>query len=159
MKKVVSLLLALALLLCCTGLVACGGGGDESTKTTTKSTTTSSSTKTTTQASGSSLSWNDMPIYSGAGQIQKGTWAVPPAEDSDYSKFEWRYYESSAGVETVSAFYKSQMPAKGWTEKGWMEMQEVYWGMYDKNNEKDAALVWIASQEGKTVIAMWRATK
>ncbi len=100
-----------------------------------------------------------MPLYSGAGQIQKGSWSIPPADESDYSKVEWRYYETNASLVTVSAFYKNQMPAKGWTEKGWMEVQEMHWGLYDKNNENDAAMVWINSQEGKTVIAMWRASK
>jgi hypothetical protein len=99
-----------------------------------------------------------MPVYAGAGQIQKGSWSIPPAE-GDYAKFEWRYYESSASLDQVSAFYKSEMPAKGWAEQGWMEVQEMHWGMYNKNNENDAAMVWVTNQEGKTVIAMWRASK
>ena len=99
-----------------------------------------------------------MPIYPGVGQIQKGSWSIPPAE-GDYSKFEWRYYETNDSLAKVAAFYRSQMPAKGWEEKGWMDVQQMNWGMYDKNNEKDAAMVWVNSQEGKTVIALWRATK
>jgi hypothetical protein len=99
-----------------------------------------------------------MPIYSGVGQIQKGSWSIPPAE-GDYSKFEWRYYETNDSLDKVATFYRSQMPAKGWEEKGWMEVQQMNWGMYNKNNEKDAAMVWVNSQEGKTVIALWRATK
>ncbi|MBA7698958.1 hypothetical protein ES703_107642 [subsurface metagenome] len=33
------------------------------------------------------------------------------------------------------------------------------WGMYNKNNEKDAAMVWVASDEGKGVIALMGAAK
>jgi hypothetical protein len=28
-----------------------------------------------------------------------------------------------------------------------------------KNNEKDAAMVWISSEEGQTAIALWRASE
>jgi hypothetical protein len=64
-------------------------------------------------------------------EIQKGTWAVPPAE-GDYTKFEWRYYESNDSLDKVSSFYKSEMPSKGWEETGWMEIQDMHWGMYNR---------------------------
>ena len=157
MKKIVTSLLVLALLLCTTGLVACGGKDGGSTQT--SKTTSAASTKTTTSSSSGGLTWNDIPMYSGASQIQKGTWSIPSTEEDEYSNFEWRYYETNAGIETVSAFYKSQMPGKGWTEAGWFETPQVHWGVFNKNNEKDAAMIWLSSDEGKTVIALWRATK
>ena len=33
------------------------------------------------------------------------------------------------------------------------------WGIYNKNNEQDAAMVWVGSENGKTFIAMMRATE
>jgi hypothetical protein len=173
LKKVVSLLITSILLVIGLSLVACGGN-ENGTATTTKPpsttpvntnlTTTTATTPTNTTAAqttvpSSGLSWDDIPIYGGAGQIKKGSWSIPPADDSEYSKFEWRYYEASAGVDTVSVYYRSQMPAKGWTEKGWTEIEGMRWGMYDRNNENDAAMIWVNNQDGKTVIAVWRATK
>lgn len=147
----------LVLIAGCISLAACGSKSDNGTKTTTAAIKTTE--KTTTASSGSGLTWNDMPVYSGAGQIQKGTWSIPPADDADYAEYEWRYYESSASQADVAAYYKSQMPGKGWGQQAWMDMGEVSWGMYYKNDEKDAAMVWVSNQDGKTAIALWRATK
>ncbi len=162
MKKLISISLVFVLLTGLLSLAACGSKSNNETKTTTAAstkTTEKTTAKTTTDSSSGGLTWNDMPVYSGAGQVQKGTWSIPPSDDADYGKFEWRYYESSASMSDVAAFYRSQMPGKGWEEKGWMEMGEVSWGMYNKNNENDAAMVWVSNQEGKTAIALWRAAK
>lgn len=40
-----------------------------------------------------------------------------------------------------------------------MEMQEMSMGYYTKNNEQDAAVVCVGSDEGKTVIGLMRATE
>jgi len=156
LKIAISFLLVMAVLLSCVGFVACGG--EEGGTIQTPAPASIPSTTPPTAVSGGGLTWNGMPIYSGAGQVQKGSWSIPPAE-GDYSKFEWRYYDTNDSLEKVAAFYKSQMPAKGWEERGWMEVPQMNWGMFEKNSENDAAMVWINSQEGKTVIAMWRATK
>jgi len=156
MKKAISLALVLIMMLSCISLVACGGGEEEApTPTPTPSPTSEPAT---TPPSGSGLTWNDMPVYSGAGQVQKGTWAIPPAE-GEWSKVEWRYYETGGSVSEVVTFYKSQMPGNGWQETMWMEMQEMSWGVYNKNNEQDAAMVWIGSEEGKTFFALMRASE
>jgi hypothetical protein len=161
-KKLISVFIMFVLLIGCIALAACGSkdNGEEKTTTAASTKTTAKTTeKTTTSSSSGGLTWNDMPVYSGAGQVQKGTWSVPPSDDEEYAKFEWRYYESSASVSEVAAFYRSQMPGKGWEEKGWMEAGEMSWGMYNKNNENDAAIVSISGQDGKTAIALWRAAK
>jgi hypothetical protein len=161
MKKVISLVLVLVIMLGCVGLTACGGEKGEGVGTTppTNGEPTAPAEKET-PSSGGGLTWNDMPVYPGANQITKGTWTIPPAEEGDYSKVEWRYYETGDSASDVAAFYKSQMPSKGWEEIGWMEMQDMSWGIYNKNNEEDAAMVWTGSgEEGKTVIALMRATK
>jgi hypothetical protein len=51
------------------------------------------------------------------------------------------------------------MGDKGWTQAGWMEVQGSAWGSFNKNDENDAAMVWVSSQDGKSVIALWRASK
>lgn len=71
---------------------------------------------------------------------------------------EWRYYETGDSVSTVAAFYRTEMPKKGWQEVGWMETEEMSWLGYSKNNEKDGAIIWIDSEEGKTFIALMRGT-
>jgi hypothetical protein len=99
-----------------------------------------------------------MPVYAGAKQVQKGAWAIPPTE-GDYSEFEWRYYEVGDDVSTVANYYRSQMPGKGWTEMASMEVPDMLWSMYSKNNEQDVAAVWVSSDEGKNFLALWRAKK
>ena len=148
-------------------LAACGGdnGGNGDTTTTTTTTaattavqTTESTTAQPSNGGGDGLTWNDMPIYPGADQIQEFSMSFSP-EDEAYSEFEWRYYECGADVEDVVDFYKDKMPDNGWDEQMWADMGEIAYGMYMKNNEKDAAMVWISSEGGDTMIALWRASE
>lgn len=163
MKKI-SLLFTVIAVLALVIVGACGGdaGEEETTATTTAATTTTTTSTTTapqtTQPSNGGdggLSWNDMPIYPGADQIQKGSWSIP-AEEGEYSKVEWRYYETGDDLDDVVDFYKDKMPDNGWEEMGWFDMQEMAWGLYVKNNEKDAAYVWMMEEEGQTVVALMR---
>ena len=163
----------------CIGVVACGGGEDTTpapapatpstppadTMPTPAPATPSSPPADTAPApsvpeatSGGGLTWDDIPVYAGADQVQKGSWAIPPAE-GDWARVEWRYYETSGNVSAVTGFYKSQMPAKGWQEAAWVEVQDMGWGLYNKNDEKDAAMVWVGSEEGKTFFALMRASQ
>jgi hypothetical protein len=89
-----------------------------------------------------------MPIYPGAAQIQQATWTVPPQQE-EWSTWEWRYYETGDSVEAVTNFYKSQMPGKGWENESWMTMKDFALAYYTKNNERDGAMVWIGSDEGR----------
>jgi hypothetical protein len=164
MKNIIILILSMTLVLIILGLPACGGNNQlsqtpSSSQSSTKTSTASSVAATQSQSSGSGLNWDDMPVYSGASNVQKGSWSVPPSEDEEYSHYEWRYYEANASNADVAAFYKSKMPSIGWKEMGWMDMQGTSWGMYNKNDEKDAAMIWVSTQDKKTVIGMWRGTK
>jgi len=126
-------------------LVACGGGSES-------------------PSSVAGLNWDDMPVYAGAKQIQEETWAIPPT-GGDWAKVEWRYYrmdDDVNDVRMVTMFYKMEMPKNGW--EGWeeidqMQTQDMSWGYYTKNNEKDGATVWIGNDDGKTIFAIMRATK
>lgn len=149
MKRLIGIMLVPVMMLGCIGFVACGGGDGG---------TTPSDGDTTPPPTTGSVTWNDMPVYPGANQIQEMTWTIP-SEEEEWSKAEWRYYETGASVSEVAAFYKSQMPGKGWQEPAWMDMVEMQWGLYSKNNEHDVAMVWISSEEGKTVFALMRATE
>jgi hypothetical protein len=146
-KKAISLLLVLVL--GCIGLVACGGGEGSSGG-------AAPPEEEGTPPSGGGFTWNDMPVYPGANQVQKGSWSMPPAE-GDYSKVEWRYYETGDSMSTVASYYRSQMPAKGWQEMGWMGMEAG--GYYSKNNEQDGAMIWVGSDEGETFLSLMRATQ
>ena len=155
MRKTISLLLVIVLSLSCISFTACGGGGEKETASAPSNEQTDSST------SGGDLSWNDILIYSGAKQVQKGSWSIPPAE-GDWSKVEWRYYsmeDDLNNVAMVSLFYKMEMPKSGWQKIRQTEVQGTFWGYYSKNNEQDGAIVWVGSDEGETVFAIMRAAK
>ena len=62
-------------------------------------------------------------------------------------------------VRMVTMFYKMEMPKNGWKEIDQMQTQDISWGCYIKNNEKDGAIVWIGNDDGKTVFALMRSTK
>jgi hypothetical protein len=172
MKKIVLITLVLILISGCIGLAACGGKNNSSTTaaSTPASTQasspastpvqTSQTTSSSTAASSSGSIWGDMPVYSGADQIQKGNWAIP-ADEGEFSKVEWHYYETKDSAEDVAAFYRSKMPGNGWTEKMWMEAGGVAWGYFTKNDEKDGAMFWCSFDEetNKTVFAVMRGTQ
>ena len=149
MKIVLSLALALIMVLSCISLVACGDdkengapppsdGGEARPP--------------------SIVTWEDIPLYPGAEQAQKGSWAIPP-EQGEWSNVEWRYYETGASTDEVASFYKSQMPGNGWEEMMWMEAQGVAWAYYTKNGEENGAMFWVSSDEGKTFFALMRASQ
>jgi hypothetical protein len=164
MKRVFFLLFSI-IILSSLLLTACGGNSTpeqtpaaSSPPATTQSGVNISQPTTSAASSSGSGLWNDMPVYSGASEIQKGSWAIPPTE-GDYSKFEWRYFETSDSSEAVANFYKGQMPGKGWQQQGWMDTPEVSWGFFNKNDENDSAMIWITAEDSKTVFATWRGTK
>jgi hypothetical protein len=149
LKKAVVLTLALVLVLGSVGLVGCGGGGGGS--------------EGGDGGASGGLSWSDMPVYSGANQVAKGSWSLP-ASEGDWATAEWRYYETTDSVEGVVAYYKSQMTGNGWQGQSWMDIempQKMSWGFYTKNSEQDGAMVWVYrdNEEGKTVIALMRSVK
>jgi len=156
-----------AVLLCllvavCLGTSGCGG--DEVPESAAPSGTVEESedgeeSTTASTASGGSF-WSDVPVYATAMQLQTAAWSIPP-QDGDYEKAEWRYYElpSAHDVEMVARFYKMEMPKNGWQQMMEMEVQDVAMLLYAKNNEADAAYVWVGSEDGKTVFALMRASR
>ncbi len=164
MKRLISIILALGMVLGCVGFFACGSGNVETTPPPSNGETIPPSDgDTTPPPTTGGVIWNDIPVYPGANQIQEMAWTMP-LEEEEWSKAEWHYYETRASVSEVTAFYKSQMPGKGWEEMGWMdwsgiEMEDMQWGYYSKNNEQDVAWVWIGLEEGKTAIILMRATE
>ena len=162
MKKGISLAFIFMLIVACVGLTACSGGGPEAptpAASPTPADSPSPASSPTPASKGSGFTWNDIPVYGGATQVQEMNWSIPPAE-GDYTEVEWRYYETNDSPASVSAFYKSNMPGNGWGEHvGWMEMPELTMGVYSKNGEKDSAIIWIAAEEGKTIFALMRASQ
>ncbi len=168
MKRITLLILAAFITISIFTLTACGGGNNETSAAPAASTTPAVSTSTatqsatdmpTTQAAGN-VDWSDMPSYPGAVQVKMGEWAVPDSEQANYTKFEWRYYESSDAAADVMAYLKDKMPGLGWTEDAYMPIAGSYWGLYLKNDKKDGAVIWVSSKYGaKAVIAMMRGVK
>ena len=159
MKKLISCVLMIVLALGSIGLAACGSEGEEG-----ETTPPASNGEATSPAEeeapppAGSLSWSDIPAYSGASQVQKGGWAVPPAQ-GEWSKVEWRYYESGDSADRVASFYRGRMPDQGWDEMMWMEAEGVAWAYYTRNGERDGAMFWVTSDENKTIFALMRATQ
>lgn len=160
MKKLLSLVLIFALILGCVGLAACGNGAEEEEEATPPPAEEEAppEEEEVEPPSGRELSWSDIPVYSGADQIQKGSWAMPPAQ-GEWTKVEWRYYETGDSVDQVASFYRDKMPDKGWDEMMWMEVEGMAWAYYAQNNEKDGAMFWVTSDEDKTVFALMRASQ
>lgn len=155
MKKATLFGLIIFLVIGLTGLLACNGGGTE----VEEEEEQQEEEETGGQTSESELTWSDVPVYPGANEIAKGAWSIPPAEDDDWAKMEWRYYETGDSAEKVASYYKSKMGGQGWSEQGWMEAGMFYWGYFTKNSESDGAMVWTGTDNDKTVIALMRATK
>jgi len=148
MKKVMSLVLVLAMVLACVSFAACGGAGGDGAAPAPEG-------EATLPSGGGGFTWNDMPAYSGASHMVKGSWATPP-EQGEWQRVEWRYYESGDSQSQIVAFYQSAMPANGWQQIASMEMEEVSWFYYAKNNEQDGAIVWVSEEDGQTVIGLMR---
>ena len=92
---------------------SCGGNGDNDETSAATSSQTSNQTSqpsssepeaTTTESSGgnggSGFTWNDVPIYGGASQVQEFNISIPP-EEGEYSRVEWRYYETNDDIDKV----------------------------------------------------------
>jgi len=165
LKRVLSLILVMVLALGCIGFVACGSAEDKEEEETAAEAEEEEAVaeeeeeeESSAVSNGDGISWNDMPIYSGAKQIVKGAWMIPPAE-GDWSKVEWRYYESGDTADDITDFYRSKMPDIGWQETMWMDAGEMSWAFYQKNDEQDGAMIWITADNGDSVIALMRATQ
>jgi len=162
LKKLLSLVLVIALVFGCNGLIACGSDEKEvaeSQESEEETKETEEEKEASTVSSGDGITWKDMPIYSGAKEIAKGAWAIPPAEEEDWSEVEWRYYESKDSSSDVTKFYKSEMPDNGWQEIMWMDAGEMSWAFYQKNDEQDGAMIWVTADNGNAIIALMRATE
>jgi len=138
-KKSISIMLVVLVILGGIGLIGCRGGAT---------------------SPGEEINWDDMPVFAGASQVNKGNWALPP-EDKDWLRVEWRYYkldETFTSVAEVTMFYRNEMPKNGWQENAWVELKNTNWGAFSKNDDRDDAIIWISSEDGYTVFALMRAS-
>lgn len=87
----------------------------------------------------------DIPLYAGA--------TLASSTSMPQMNMAMVQLSSTDSVENVSAFYKKEMPAKGWTELSTMSDGA---NMHMLNYSKDGlmAMISVASEEGKTVIAI-----
>jgi predicted small lipoprotein YifL len=155
MNKVILMALALLLILSCVGLIACGSkGSGESTTAAAKTTAGQTAVQTTVPSGGGGGgTWLDVPIYPGAKLLMDQTFNNP---NDRYSKESHRVYESTDSLDKVAAFYKSGMPANGWTETIWSQVQVLITAQYEKNNKKDFAAVTVGYSKDKTTISLTR---
>ena len=112
----------------------------------------SSTTKTTATGQGTGNIWSDIPIYSNAQQAADEGFGLSIGSDPSYSQIEWRFFETSDDIAKVTAFYKAQMPAKGWAKVSWADIGEMSYGSFQKNKETRICLLYIVKSEGGTAI-------
>jgi hypothetical protein len=103
--------------------------------------------------------WSDIPIYNGANQVQRISGQQAGGSKDSLKAVEWRFFETSADVTTVSSFYQTQMPTKGWTKTVWMDMGPLSQGTFQKNSENRECLVQVAGDQGKTTISIMSGSK
>ena len=108
LKKSISLFIVLLLVLGCIGFVACGGGeenGEEEAANGEEEAANGDADlpEDDDSAPSGTLTWGDIPTYPGASQVQKGSWGIP-AEQGEWSKVEWRYYETGDSADDVAGW-------------------------------------------------------
>ncbi len=161
MKRLMVLMLVLMLALGCVSIAACGGGGDDETgQATGGGTEVTQGQETPEKTGGTSVSgeftWSDIPVYPGAGEEETFSMAAAGGQTGDFERIEWRYYSTGDNVSKVADFYKSKMPGNGWSEVMAMEMNEVWYGYWEKNDSKTGAYIGVAEDDGESMIWMWR---
>jgi hypothetical protein len=134
------------------------------TTTTTSSTTappeeTTSTTAPASSTGGTKNIWSDIPIYSGAQPAADTGFGLTIQGDPSFPNSEWRFYETPSSVSPVSDFYNKQMPDKGWTKESWLDMGEMQYGSFVKNNETRRCLIYVIANENVTSINILSAAK
>jgi hypothetical protein len=132
--------------------------GSSPTKTTTP-TKTSSPPKTTSTGSGTRDIWSDVPIYTNAKAAEDEGFSLSVGGDPSYSQIEWHFYASTDAYTKVVDFYTKQMPAKGWTKMMWVNVGEMAYGTFQKNNEDRLCMVYVIKTEGGAGINIQSAAK
>ena len=169
MKDVVWWLVVCIVLLGLFGVAGCGedraqGGETSSSPSENSGQSSSPASESSADSAGEGIGtgfWSDMPVYVASTQVQKGTWSIPPQDDSEYTKVEWRYYELPGGnaPDMVARFYQMEMPKHGWQEMMNLDAQGTTMTFFTKNSENDAAYVWATEDSGKVVYALMRAKR
>ena len=171
MKDVFRCVFAAIVLLGLVGTLACEGdvgrGGADSSATSAGTDESGDQTSDAeAQDSGSTASfgedfWDDIPVYAASTPIEKGTWSIPPQDDSEYSKVDWRYYELPQGndPDMIARFYQMEMPKRGWQEMTHVDVEGTSMAFYTRNGGNEAAYMWANTENGKPVYALMRAAK
>jgi hypothetical protein len=129
MKRVIVLGMVAALILGLLGLWSCGGGGEKKAQQQTSSEPAEETIVAEKNEDQGGTGWGDIPIYSGADRKEdEGMSAAMTAAMGGYKKSEVRIYTTGDPFGQVVAYYKSQMPKKGWNKMTEGEEQEEGWG-------------------------------
>jgi hypothetical protein len=135
------------------------GGNPNSTSSTSQSPSNISKPATSSASSGGQPGdlWSDIPIYNGATQVQNVSSQQLGGNKESLKVIEWRFFEATADLTTVSNFYQSQMPSKGWTKTMWMDMGPLSQGTFQKNSRE--CLIQVTGDQGKTTINIMSGSK
>jgi hypothetical protein len=153
LKRIISLIAVATFLFSCLFPVACDNQEEKKLADNGVATPAKESSESLTE---SGFTWNDVPVYQGAKQVHRGDLAETMPQQADYSRVEWRYYETGSDQEDVALFYHSNMPGNGWEQIIWMDAGDTTIGTYVKNDEKDAAMVTIGVDNSKTYFGLVR---
>jgi hypothetical protein len=122
-----------------------------------KPTTTSTPSATTITSTGDI--WSDIPIYPGAQVAEDQGFTISVGGDESYSQIEWHFFASTDDFAKVVDFYKKQMPAKGWGKMTWVDLGEMSYGSFQKNDEIRTSLIYVIRSEGGAAINIQSAAK
>ncbi|MFO8009686.1 MAG: hypothetical protein R6U89_02625 [Dehalococcoidia bacterium] len=154
MNKIMALLLVLMLMAGCVAIAACGDGddGDETGETSWQQ----PGEQDTTPAGSGEFTWADVPVYPGADEEESFSMATSVGQDEDFDRIEWRYYSTGDSMDDVASFYEGEMPGSGWNKVMAMDMGEMWYGYWEKNNGNTGAYIGVVEEGGETMLWMWR---
>lgn len=103
--------------------------------------------------------WDDIPLYPGAVEVEKGEYWLVPSEARAFSDVEWLYYRLPATVIVgdVSLFYTTTMEELGWLEQLWyQEAQDTAVLEFRRNMRSDGLHLWVQARGEYTVFSLMR---
>lgn len=132
------------------------GGGTSTTSTA----GTSSPTKTTPSGSGTGDIWSDIPIYPNAVKAEDEGFGLSVQGDPSFSQIEWRFFAvQNVDLDKVADFYKEKMAANKWNKMMWVDVGEMSYGTFEKNNETRMAMIYLILSEGGVAMNIMSSAK
>jgi hypothetical protein len=102
--------------------------------------------------------WDNMPLSFRKSAVGTGSQSIP-AQPSEWSNTEWRYYQSPDALPTLRNYFRSEMPRNGWDQEEWVDDGDSSLSLWTSNSGADRAMVWMEPEGQGTFIALARSTR